>query len=44
MLSPLIHDTDGLGLPIVVHGRTAFNPSIIFTFMGGRVILGSKGK
>lgn len=41
-VSPLIHETEGFGFPIVVQGRTAFNPSIISTFTGGRVILGPK--
>lgn len=41
-VSPLTHETEGFGFPIVVHGRTAFNPSIISTFIGGRVILGPK--
>jgi len=41
-VSPLIHETEGFGFPIVVHGRTAFNPSIISTFIGGRIILGPK--
>lgn len=38
----MTHETEGFGFPIVVHGRTAFNPSIISTFIGGRVILGPK--